>query len=230
MFCDLCKNFMEITKNVSNIEHIDQVGGDDDSETSNFDVSISSNKKITEINNSIIESILNGDILDVEINESLIIDINKLSSFNKLSSNQKTLVINRLYEKIPKNQKVSKVGNVNSTFKQSYFYCKNCGYNEKIPENMFIFSRNNEKMTEAIYNPNFLNNKNDSTLPSTKNYTCINDKCKTHSEPIIKKAVFYRQPNTYGLTYICCVCDNYWNTHIETNNKITSLEKILSIK
>jgi len=207
---------MEITKNVSNIEHIDQVGGDDDSETSNFDVSISSNKKITEINNSIIESILNGDILDVEINESLIVDINKLSSFNKLSSNQKTLVINRLYEKIPKNQKVSKVGNVNSTFKQSYFYCKNCGYNEK--------------MTEAIYNPNFLNNKNDSTLPSTKNYTCINDKCKTHSEPIIKKAVFYRQPNTYGLTYICCVCDNYWNTHIETNNKITSLEKILSIK
>lgn len=42
MFCDLCKNFMEITKNVS---HIEQHGGNDDSESSNFDVSISSNKK-----------------------------------------------------------------------------------------------------------------------------------------------------------------------------------------
>ena len=41
MFCELCKNFMEITKNVS---HIEQHGGNDDSESSNFDVSLSSNK------------------------------------------------------------------------------------------------------------------------------------------------------------------------------------------
>ncbi len=224
MFCDLCKNFMEITKNVS---HIEQHGGNEDSDTSNFDVSISSNKKISEISNSIIESILNGDILDIEVNETLIADINKLSSFNKLSSNQKTLVINRLYEKIPKNQKVSKLGTGSSNnTKQSYFYCKNCGYNEKIPENMFIFSRNNEKITEAIFNPSFLNSKYDPTLPTTKKYNCINEKCKTHAEPIIKKAVFYRHMNTYGLTYICCVCDSYWNTHIETNDKVLSLDKI----
>ena len=223
MFCELCKNFMEITKNVSNIE---QHGGNDDSDTSNFDVSISSNKKVSEISNSIIESILNGDILDIEVNETLITDINKLSSFNKLSSNQKTLVINRLYEKIPKNQKISKLGTGSSNTKQSYFYCKNCGYNEKIPENMFIFSRNNEKITEAIFNPSFLNSKYDPTLPTTKKYNCINEICKTHTDPIIKKAVFYRQVNTYGLTYICCVCDSYWNTHIETNDKAISLDKI----
>lgn len=214
---------MEITKNVSNIE---QHGGNDDSDTSNFDVSISSNKKVSEISNSIIESILNGDILDIEVNETLITDINKLSSFNKLSSNQKTLVINRLYEKIPKNQKISKLGTGSSNTKQSYFYCKNCGYNEKIPENMFIFSRNNEKITEAIFNPSFLNSKYDPTLPTTKKYNCINEICKTHADPIIKKAVFYRQVNTYGLTYICCVCDSYWNTHIETNDKAISLDKI----
>jgi hypothetical protein len=215
---------MEITKNVS---HIEQHGGNEDSESSNFDVSISSNKKVSEINNSIIESILNGDILDIEVTETLIADINKLSSFNKLSSNQKTLVINRLYEKIPKNQKISKLGTVSTTTaKQSYFYCKNCGYNEKIPENMFIFSRNNEKMTEAIFNPSFLNNKYDPTLPTTKKYNCNNDKCKTHTDPIIKKAVFYRQVNTFGLTYICCICDSYWNTHIENNDKALSLDKI----
>ena len=131
-----------------------------------------------------------------------------------------------MYEKIPKNQKISKLGTGSSNTKQSYFYCKNCGYNEKIPENMFIFSRNNEKITEAIFNPSFLNSKYDPTLPTTKKYNCINEICKTHADPIIKKAVFYRQVNTYGLTYICCVCDSYWNTHIETNDKAISLDKI----
>ena len=219
MFCKVCLNFMDITNNVSLAS--EQLGGEIDinntlSESSDYDVSINSKKKggaknETEITEEIIQAILKGDILDIEINEDDIVKINKLPYFNKLNDNQKTLVINRLYEKIPKNQKVPKEFNPEN-FKQSYFYCKNCGYSEKIPENMLILSRNNTKSSDETFNNNIKYFKFDSTLPVSKNYNCINDSCPTHSNPIIKKAVFFRESNTFVLKYICTVCDSIWST------------------
>jgi hypothetical protein len=141
-------------------------------------------------------------------------ELSKISYFNKLDSNQKTLVINRLYEKIPKNQKIPK--NTEAfTGKDSYFYCKNCGYNEKIPDRTFIFSRSSTNNNENSYNTKFINFKYDNTLPTTKKYNCINKDCKTHKDPILKKAVFYRFGGTYAIRYICTVCDYYWNTLTE---------------
>ena len=229
MFCKICLNFMDITNNVSS--HVDvQNGGitydkdgniidsdvNDITESSDFDINISSKKKnisknITEITDSVIESMLNGDILDIEINEDSINDINKLSYFNKLNNNQKTLVINRLYEKLPKNQKIPKTFNSES-FKQSYFYCKNCGYSEKIPENMLILSRNISKNTNDSINNFMKYYKYDNTIPISKNYNCINTECPTHTNPLIKNALFFREPNSYVLKYICNVCESIWRT------------------
>jgi hypothetical protein len=59
-----------------------------------------------------------------------------LTVFNKLSNEQKTLVINRILEKTPHKQKQQKSNE--HTRKKSYFYCKSCGYNEKIPNKKFI--------------------------------------------------------------------------------------------
>lgn len=227
MFCKVCLNFMDITNNVSLAS--EQLGGEINgssesekksdlnlSESSDYDVTISSKKKggaknDFEITEEVIQDILKGDIPDIEINEEDIIKINKVPYFNKLNDNQKTLIINRLYEKIPKNQKVPKAFNP-ETFKQSYFYCKNCGYFEKIPENMLILSRGNNQSSDETFN-NFLKfYKYDSTLPISKNYNCINDSCPTHTNPIIKKAIFFRDGNSYVLKYICTVCDSIWST------------------
>ena len=136
-------------------------------------------------------------------------NIDKNQTYNKLSPEKKTLVLNRLYEKLPKNSKILKTQEIN---RPAYYYCKNCGYNIKIDNETFIFSRNKNSNNET-FNTNIVLNKYDTTLPYTKEYTCINKNCPTHKNPSIKKAIFYRKNNTYYIRYICTVCDSYWNNN-----------------
>jgi len=229
MFCKICENFMDITNNVAipnnnPIENIlDIVGGgkyeQNNDISSDYDVSSenpSKKKKGVVLTEEDIINILNGKDLGFELDNFNLNELSKISYFNKLNPNQKTLVINRLYEKIPKNQKIPKNTEVTNSGKDSYFYCKKCGYNEKIPHKMFIFSRTNESSSEDSYNTKFINYKYDNTLPFTKKYNCINKDCITHKEPASKKAVFYRFGGTYAIRYICTICNNYWNTLTET--------------
>jgi hypothetical protein len=215
---------MDITNNVAipNINPIDDIynvlgGLKREDMSSDYDVSseiTSKKKKITTITEDDLISVLSGKDLTFELDNFNMNDLNKISYFNKLNSNQKTLVINRLYEKIPKSQKIPK--NIEAEYgKDSYFYCKKCGYNEKIPEKTFIFSRAGFNSNEDKYDTKFLNYKYDNTLPTTKKYNCINKDCKTHKEPKLKKAVFYRYGGTYALRYICSICDHFWNTSTE---------------
>jgi hypothetical protein len=163
-------------------------------------------------------SISEKDSLDNELINTLdpknfnINDLNKNPKFNKLSNEQKTLVINNILEKMPKLTKTK--SNENPTYKKSYFYCKSCGHNEVIPDKMMIFSKGNENK-EDIDNLKYNNYKYDNTLPFTKKYNCINDNCSTHKEPNLKMAVFYRKKNSYNIKYICSVCNSYWNTFTE---------------
>ena len=207
---------MDITNNISINDN--QTGGDNNElvenqyESSDYDVtltdSIGGDASISENN---INNILNGNDIELDNKNFNINDLNKNPTFNKLSNNHKTLVINRILEKVAKLKNVKSKNNTVS--KDSYFYCKCCGYNELIPDKMFIFSRGDEKKDD-LYNYRFLNYKHDNTLPYTKKYNCINDKCITHKEPEKKLAVFYRQSG-YNIRYICTICDKYWNTFIE---------------
>jgi hypothetical protein len=224
MFCKICENFMDITNNVSipNVNPIEDIlnvvgGGKNEDISSDYDVSSDVNskkKKGVVLTEEDIVNILTGKDLGFELDNFNLNELGKIPYFNKLNSNQKTLVINRLYEKIPKNQKIPKNTEITGG-KDSYFYCKNCGYNEKIPEKMFIFSRTNESSNEESYSTKFINYKYDNTLPSTKKYNCINKDCLTHKEPSTKKAVFYRYAGTYAIRYICTICNYYWNTITE---------------
>lgn len=222
-FCKNCDNFMDITNNISNALDNVQLGGDMTDglsevqiESSDYGVSISDSGGInSNITDDEITNLLDGSDTSLPISKKFnISDLNKNPSFNKLSNELKTLVINRILENTPK-QKQSK-SNINST-KKSYFYCKNCGYNEEIPNQKFIFSRGSENKNE-ILNNNFMNFVNDNTLPRTKNYNCINSKCSSHSNPNIKLAVFYRHKNSYNIRYICQVCNNYWDIYNQTQN------------
>jgi hypothetical protein len=212
---------MDITNNVSLVNDTPQTGGDadqvilnndiDDVTSSDYDITSTKDNNITD--NDIVK-ILNGNDHEINLKKFNIADLNKNSVFLKLNNNQKTLVINRILDKLPKSNKINVNKNSNKVNKDSYFYCKNCGYYKKIPPGMFIFSRGSDKKNDS-YNHQFLNYKFDQTLPTTKNYNCINDKCNTHNNPSIKKSVFYRKSNTYNIQYICLVCDSYWNTFTE---------------
>jgi hypothetical protein len=213
---------MDITNNVSipNNEPISNLLNNNinDILSSDYDVSTEvtslKKKKMTVLNEEDIVNILNGKDISFELENFNINDLNKMNYYNKLDSNQKTLVINRLYEKLPKNQKMPKNLEMTNT-KETYFYCKKCGYNEKIPDKMFIFSRTSEKSSENKYSNKFINYKYDNTLPFTKKYNCLNKNCPTHKEPDLKNAVFHRIGGTYAIRYICSVCDTYWSTSVE---------------
>ena len=223
-FCKNCDNFMDITNNIS--EAIEIIDSEEDNnmndssiqpiESSDYDVSNTESIGGSNINEDNISTILDGSDTDITILKFF--DINKLNkypSFNKLSNEQKTLVINRILEKMPKQKTSKQIHNL----KESYFYCKSCGYNEKIPNKKFIFSRGNENKNE-IYNNNFLNLVNDNTLPTTKNYNCINSNCSTHKNPKTKSAVFYRHINSYNIRYICKICLKFWDNYsTDKNNK-----------
>lgn len=221
-FCKNCENFMDITNNISglgteNSQEINdnQEGGFNELlgvqvESSDYDVSMTESVGGASISDNNVKNILNGDDVDMELKNFNIKDLNKIPSFNKLSNNQKTLVINRILEKVPK-QKGKTSENVT---KESYFYCKSCGYNEKIPDKQFVFSRGDEK-NDNIYNYKFTNYKYDNVLPRTKNYNCINEKCPTHKNPGLKYAVFYRNKDSYNTRYICTICENFWDTFVE---------------
>ncbi len=234
-FCKNCDNFMDITNNISNtLEEIQLGGGGGNGantldelsgiqvESSDYDVSISESiGGASNISENDISSILDGSDTDITISKNFNInDLNKNSVFNKLSNEHKTLVINRILEKNPTPHSNSKQkqpkSNMYST-KKSHFYCKSCGYNEKIPNRKFIFSRGDENKNE-MFNYNFMNFINDNTLPRTKNYNCINQNCSTHKNPETKMAVFYRHKNSYNIRYICKICSKFWDIYNETKN------------
>lgn len=203
---------MDITNNVSN-SNIELVGGakTTTTESSDYDIDTSdTSNAVNSISDSNINDLLNGEDLNLKIKNFDINELNKLSSFNKLNNNQKTLIINRIFEKLPKNIKINKSKDQND----SYFWCKSCGYNEIIPDGMFLFSRGNEKLDNLNYHRiNEYTKYN--VLPTTKNYNCINPECKTHKNFNIKSAVFFRENLSYNTKYICEICNTNWNTYIE---------------
>jgi hypothetical protein len=104
-FCKNCDNFMDITNNISNTIGETLTGGnilddleDDQIESSDYDVSISeSTGGANLISDGNINNILDGSDTDISISKNFNInDLNKNSVFNKLSNEQKTLVINRI--------------------------------------------------------------------------------------------------------------------------------------
>ena len=214
MFCKICQNFMDITNNIDNNQYGSaNKDGENMSSSSDYDVSESS----SEINHIDIDKLLLNIFgnNDIETLKSVNIDeLIKNPIFNKLPNNHKNIIINKINEKSKSELGIISKSTDSVVSKECYFYCKTCGYYEIIPDRTFIFSRGNEKKDD-IYNFNFINYKNDSTLPNTKKYTCINDKCSTHKEPKLKNAVFYRQKGSYTTRYICTVCDSFWNTFIE---------------
>lgn len=114
-----------------------------------------------------------------------------------------------LYDIKQMNKKQSSKKESASSKDDAYFVCKNCGKYEKIKEGTLIASKyvNVSLHTDDILVD--LNILNDPTLPITCNYICANKDCKTHKDPSLKQATFYRSSSN-KIIYICRVCKTYW--------------------
>jgi hypothetical protein len=93
----------------------------------------------------------------------------------------------------------------------AYRICKNCSYYEKIIDTTLILSRMNTNISTSV-EEDYSYMVYDKTLPHTRDYKCKNKSCKTHSDPILKNAVWFRPKlNSYSTYYGCTVCKTVWN-------------------
>lgn len=212
MFCKLCDNFMDITDNVIAKNHMNindiliSSGGYKDESSSDYDIS-SSDKNLKFTDKTIID-ILNDDNINIDFTGFKIDDLNKYPSFNKLNETQKTLIINKINDR--------KKTSFDTDFvisSKAYFECKNCKYNEIIPNGTFIFGNSNNNNSQDNFTDNFLNYKFDNTFPFVIKYNCINKSCETHKNPHLKKALIYRLNKSYVIRYVCTICNHYWNSN-----------------
>lgn len=97
----------------------------------------------------------------------------------------------------------------------AFMICKNCSYYEKIINRTMVLN----KMSTNSTSGNELNDyskykymRYDNTLPHTRDYVCKNKDCKTHKNPELKDAKWFRpNPKTYETFYVCTECGIVWN-------------------
>jgi citrate lyase gamma subunit len=123
-------------------------------------------------------------------------DVENHPAFKKLKAKQKEMVL----------KKVNMNDMIGGDTKVAYLICYNCGYNEEIKDDTLIFSKTTPNISK-MYTTDNHNMKYSKIIPRTVKYVCPNDKCETHKKPEKKKAVFFRQNNSYNIKYVCLVCD-----------------------
>lgn len=89
------------------------------------------------------------------------------------------------------------------------FSCANCGHAEKIKPQTLLFSNIIDKSMDDM-DEDISHYVYDNTLPRTRAYTCLNEKCISHKDPSKKEALFFRNKNSYKLTYMCVICLFKW--------------------
>lgn len=91
------------------------------------------------------------------------------------------------------------------------FKCNNCNNIQPIKKTTLLYNLNIEDkniVIKTLEENEFI--CNDPILPRTHDYTCKNPNCITHKNIKSKEAVFYKEKNTFKVTYICAVCYFSW--------------------
>lgn len=188
-YCPKCDNIMDIGKTIPkpvfNLETPDTV-------TNTTDDKVNSRIKVEKI----IELYKSGEDIS-----KYNIDIKKVTSnaeFGKLKDSDKKGILKILSSDFDDMQ-------------AAYRICKNCSYYEKIIDTTLILSRINTNISTSV-EEDYSYMVYDKTLPHTRDYKCKNKSCKTHSDPTLKNAVWFRPKlNSYSTYYGCTVCKIVWN-------------------
>ena len=143
--------------------------------------------------------------IDVSINE-----LKEYDKFKKLKSKEK--------------KELEKLMDIKTSSSNVTFQCNNCGYSENIDKSILIYKVevNHKSSGGGTKNDiNQIDTKNSTVddfkliamnpiLPRTRDYNCKNLKCITHTNKVKKEAVFYKDPETYNVNYVCTVCYHSW--------------------
>ena len=160
---------------------------------------------------TIIESILlnidNIDSIKKTLNNIEIKDILKSSEYKSLSLNNQELLYNIIEEILPSNKKKisSIISNKSENVYDIFYKCNDCSYNKLIEPNTLIYSESVKKEESHLTDLSYL--IDDPLYPRTKNYTCINKECESHTSTN-KMALFKRMNNKKLL--ICEICKHQW--------------------
>lgn len=190
LFCPKCKNSLDIT-NVSS-----QKGGspdEDQLQVGGADIK------------AVIENLLEGDnVSESDVKGIDLEKLNKAPSYKKLPAKSKELVYNTISDK-QQNKKFKDVSQKGIAF----FICHNCGHKHKVEEGTMVFSRNSEaNISHVDREENYMDYVNDPTVNRTRRYVCHNEKCPSHKNLMMRKAVFFRVNNR--IRYICTACKTSW--------------------
>jgi hypothetical protein len=202
-FCQKCDNLFDITKTIATPNP--QTGGSTGTSSDSTSDTPSSVNSSAERNNyhSVIKKILaNEEISDEDTANIEFNSITKDPSYTKLNSKQRDTVFNRLQEINPENNK--------GATKNAYFICKSCGFSEQIKPGTAIVRRMSESSSMSEDMTKYKDMVHAKELPHTKRYTCPNKTCKTHSNPDLKEAMFFRTDG-YKVKYVCNECKTLWS-------------------
>jgi len=89
-----------------------------------------------------------------------------------------------------------------------YMICKTCGSKEESFEQLIektVYKNVNQLNTENI---NYY--RYDPTLSRTKQKICPNIDCISHKDKTLQEVVFYNEPISMILIYICINCNTEW--------------------
>ena len=186
LFCPNCDNILNISKNppksnnlgvIGNLATPDTISNSSDSDVDiERDVEKENDDKQTELFEQTINKLLAGEIVpDSTLSEINFIQLTKNKTYQKLDKKQKSLIQSKLSSYIEKMDDAT----------NAYYFCKNCLYSKIIDAGSLIVTRvaggsadttvtkyvNFNKLRNRIYNK---------SLPITRNYICINDKCDTN--------------------------------------------------
>ena len=159
-----------------------------------FDISNSNSKKS-------IENV--SDVFNIPIDEIG----NYMADFEKSK-----LLKSSLYSKLSKEDKKKYDVLFDISINKIQFQCLNCNYKEPINSSMKLYEINFENDVVTNYKSKEENKLifNNPILPRTRDYTCKNINCISHKDNSKKEAVFYKDKQTYNLTYLCGVCYTSW--------------------
>ncbi len=86
-----------------------------------------------------------------------------------------------------------------------YEKCKNCGYSSECNDRIIESNIYKKSTIHDAESKSYL--RYDSTLPRTIHKECPNPDCPSRKNKVLQQAVFYPDPMTMKLIYICTTCN-----------------------
>ena len=145
---------------------------------------------------------------NVQLIESLLADETAVENF--LPIDIQALTSSEHFKALPRSNRTKLLEIIPQSSVIYYQTCKNkaCGQTKMLPNGTLIYRQ--DRSVQQRVDTDYSRYRHSKILPKTAKYKCTNPNCKTHQNPELRNAIFFRTKNTLQLVYICLECDHYW--------------------